>query len=112
MVEPKLNKQGGKHVAPSLDLNAAAATALPMATFEGRRRRQPLPMERQYVYKCETGGRIMKVGFGKLLPPARCSAPGATSILMALCRRSTDRPQKHSVWLLCLFYELRSCRTR
>lgn len=99
-----------KHVAPSLDSNAATAATLLMATFEGRRLRQPLPMEKQYVYKCETGGRIMKVGFGKLLPPARRSAPGSTSILMALCRRSAGQPQKHSVWLLCLFYEVRSCR--
>lgn len=97
--------------AASLGSNAAPAAAQLMATFEGRRRRRPLPTERQYVYKCETGGHIMKVGFGKLLPPVRRSAPGSTSILMALCRRSAGRPQKLSVWVLCLFYELRSCRS-
>lgn len=75
--------------AASLGSNAAPAAAQLMATSEGRRRRRrPLPTERQYVYKCETGGHIMKVGFGKLLLPVRRSAPGATSILMARCRRS------------------------
>lgn len=75
--------------AASLGSNAAPAAAQLMATSEGRRRRRrPLPTERQYVYKCETGGHILKVGFGKLLPPVRRSAPGSTSILMALCRRS------------------------
>lgn len=65
--------------------------------------------ERQYIYKCETGGRIIKLGFGKLLPPVRCLAPSSPSILMALqsdCRRW----EKHNVWVLCLFYGLCSCR--